>query len=175
MRIIRVLIYHLREVIFLTIANHFTRIRMMDSYRHLLFRLSGVEIKGKAHVQGPLIIRPIGKASNISIGKGTFLNTNIRFGCPKDKISIGNLCQIGPNVSFETVNHGLIYQPEIGRGMFTKPIVIEDQVWIGCGAIILQGVRIGKGAVVAAGAVVRSDVAPMTVVGGVPAKLIKTL
>jgi acetyltransferase-like isoleucine patch superfamily enzyme len=59
--------------------------------------------------------------------------------------------------------------------MFTKPIVIEDQVWIGCGAIILQGVRIGKGAVVAAGAVVCSDVAPMTVVGGVPAKLIKTL
>ena len=69
MRILRGLNYHLREVVFLTIANHFTRVRMMDSYRYLLYRLSGVEIKGKAHVQGPLIIRPIGKASNISIGK----------------------------------------------------------------------------------------------------------
>ena len=68
----------------------------MDYYRYLLYRLTGVEIKGKAHVQGPLIIRSIGKTSNISIGKGIFLNINIRFGCPEAKISIGNFCQIGP-------------------------------------------------------------------------------
>ena len=53
--------------------------------------------------------------------------------------------------------------------------MIEDDVWLGAGAIITDGVRVGKGAVVAAGAVVTSDVAPHTVVGGVPAKLIKTI
>ena len=53
--------------------------------------------------------------------------------------------------------------------------MIEDDVWLGAGAIITDGVRVGKGAVVAAGAVVTKDVPPHTVVGGVPAKLIKTI
>jgi acetyltransferase-like isoleucine patch superfamily enzyme len=55
------------------------------------------------------------------------------------------------------------------------PIAIEDDVWIGAGAIVLPGVRIGTGAVIAAGAVVTTDVAPMTVVGGVPARVIKDI
>jgi acetyltransferase-like isoleucine patch superfamily enzyme len=53
--------------------------------------------------------------------------------------------------------------------------VIEDDVWIGAGAIILDGVCVGRGAVVAAGAVVSKDVSPHTVVGGVPAKVIQTI
>ena len=48
----------------------------------------------------------------------------------------------------------MVYEPGKGRGRFSNPIVVEDEVWIGCGAIILQGVTIGKGAVVSAGAVV---------------------
>lgn len=55
------------------------------------------------------------------------------------------------------------------------PITIEDDVWIGSGAVLLPGVTIGRGAVVAAGAVVTGDVAPFTVVGGVPARLIKQI
>ena len=51
--------------------------------------------------------------------------------------------------------------------------MINDEVWIGCGAIILPGVTVGKGAVIASGAVVTKDVPPMTLVGGVPAKIIK--
>lgn len=52
-------------------------------------------------------------------------------------------------------------------------VIIEDDVWIGCNAVIKQGVHIGKGAVIAAGAVVVKDVSPYTIVGGVPAKVIK--
>jgi galactoside O-acetyltransferase len=55
------------------------------------------------------------------------------------------------------------------------PIAIEDDVWIGAGAIVLPGVTIGRGAVIAAGAVVTADVAPHTMVGGVPARVIKDI
>ena len=61
------------------------------------------------------------------------------------------------------------------EGITAEGIVIEDDVWLGAGAIITDGVRVGKGAVVAAGAVVTKDVAPHTVVGGIPAKVIKTI
>jgi len=126
-------------------------------------------------IWGPLVIRPLGGARNIAIGTGTFVNTNARFGVPKERVALGNNVQIGPNVSFETVSHGLVYVPGEGRGDIVKPIVVEDEVWIGAGAIITGGVTIGRGAVVAAGAVVTRDVAPRTVVGGVPAKLIRVI
>lgn len=75
---------------------------------------------------------------------------------------------------FETVSHGLIYEIGAGRGSVTKPINVEDEVWIGAGCIITQGVTLGKGAVVAAGAVVTKDVESYAVVGGTPAKFIKS-
>jgi acetyltransferase-like isoleucine patch superfamily enzyme len=59
--------------------------------------------------------------------------------------------------------------------MHSAPIHIGKNVWIGSNATVLQGVTIGDGAIVAAGAVVTKDVAPMTVVGGIPAKFIKTI
>jgi galactoside O-acetyltransferase len=64
--------------------------------------------------------------------------------------------------------------PRFGR-VVDAPIVIEDDVWIGAGAIVLPGVTIGRGAIVAAGAVVTSSVAPMTIVGGVPARPIRSI
>jgi acetyltransferase-like isoleucine patch superfamily enzyme len=66
-------------------------------------------------------------------------------------------------------------RPFIDQGITAEGIVIEDDVWLGAGAVITDGVRVGKGAVVAAGAVVTKDVPPHTVVGGVPAKPIKTI
>ena len=165
----------MREMIFLPMANHLPRLMAMDLVRYIFYKAAGVHVEGRCIIYGPLTIRPVGGAKNISIGKGSFLNTEIRFGCPKEKIVIGRNCQIGPRVCFETMSHGMVYEPGKGRGRFSKPIVVEDEVWIGCGAIILQGVTIGKGAVVTAGAVVNKDVEPLTVVGGVPAKLIKRI
>jgi acetyltransferase-like isoleucine patch superfamily enzyme len=132
-----------------------------------------MKIHGKCNLWGPFTIRPIGGVKNIEIGSGTFMNTEIRFGVPKDKVIIGSRVQIGPRVMFETVNHGLVYEKGKGRGGWTKPIIIEDEVWIGAGCIITQGVTIGKGAVIASGAVVTKDVAANTIVGGVPAKFLK--
>lgn len=165
----------IRELIFLALANCLPRLRFIDEYRFILYRLAGLKVRGKALIWGPLRIRPLGGAKNIEIGGGTFINTDIRFGAPTDKVIIGSNVLIGPGVMFETVNHGLTHVPGVGRGGWTKSIVVEDEVWVGAGSIITQGVTIGRGAVVAAGAVVTKDVEPFTIVGGVPAKFIKRI
>jgi len=165
----------LREVFFLGLANMLPCLPVFDKIRYLFIAMAGVKFDGPCLIWAPMTIRPIGAAKNIDIGAGTFINGGVRFGAPKDRVSIGKNVQIGPRVCFETVNHGLIHVKGKGRGNFTKPIVVEDEVWIGTGAIITQGVVIGQGAVVAAGAVVIKDVAPNVLVGGVPAKVIREL
>ena len=87
-----------------------------------------------------------------------------------DKISIGNNCCIGDDVYLLTGAHDV---SSVHFDLVTKPITIMDNVWIATGAIVLPGVTIGEGAVVAAGAVVTKDVEPWTVVAGNPAKFIK--
>lgn len=82
---------------------------------------------------------------------------------------------VGPRVSFESASHNVLYEEGKGRGFFTKEIVIQDKVWIGAGVIILQGVTIEEGAVIAAGSLVNKDVKRYTVVGGMPARFIKDI
>jgi maltose O-acetyltransferase len=163
----------LREAIFLPLANHLPRFSVFDEHRHVLLRLAGMNILGPCTIWGPLTIRPIGGAKNITVGRDTFINTETRFGCPQAPVIIGERVQIGPRVSFETVNHDLVYVAGKGRGVSSEGIVVEDEVWIGAGVTVLQGVTIGKGSVVCAGAVVNQDVESYTVVGGVPARAIK--
>lgn len=163
----------MRETVFLTLANYLPRFKFFDKSRHRLLSLAGVVIEGACQIWAPITIRPIGGAKNITIGKGSFLNTNVRFGVPEEKVTIGKNALIGPNTMFETASHGLVHDERTGRGSSSKPITVEDEVWIGAGCIITQGVTIGKGAVIAAGSVVVKDVMPCTVVGGVPAKFIK--
>lgn len=92
-------------------------------------------------------------------------------------VTIGDNVYTSPFVQIVAVNH--VYddptRPIIEQGITAQGIVIEDDAWIGSSAIILDGVRVGKGAVVAAGAVVSKDVPPHTVVAGVPAKVIKEI
>jgi acetyltransferase-like isoleucine patch superfamily enzyme len=92
-------------------------------------------------------------------------------------ITIGDNVYTAPLVQMLAVNH--VYsdpeRPIIEQGITAQGIVIEDNAWIGAGAIILDGVRVGRGAVIAAGAVVAMDVLPHTLVGGVPAKVIRTI
>jgi acetyltransferase-like isoleucine patch superfamily enzyme len=92
-------------------------------------------------------------------------------------ITIGDRVYTAPMVQLLAVNH--VYsdpnRPMAEQGITAEGIVIEDDVWIGAGAIITDNVRVGKGVVVAAGAVVTQDVPPHTVVGGVPARVLKTI
>jgi maltose O-acetyltransferase len=165
----------LRAAFFIKLANTLPRFDSLRRLRSLFLRLGGMDIQGNTVVWGPVTVTPYAGIRNITIGQRTFLNVETRFGCPAARIVIGSDVQIGPRVSFETVNHGLLYCPGKGRGAQSKPIYICDGVWIGSGSIVLPGVTIGEGAVVTAGAVVTKDVAPYSIVGGVPAKFIKLI
>jgi acetyltransferase-like isoleucine patch superfamily enzyme len=92
-------------------------------------------------------------------------------------VTIGDRVYTSPHCQLIAVNHVFAdrARPFVEQGITAQGIVIEDDVWIGSGAIILDGVRVGQGAVVAAGAVVNADVPAHTVVGGVPAKVIKEI
>jgi maltose O-acetyltransferase len=173
---IRLIISHFRESAFLAVANGLPRSEWIDRVvRSRLYKLAGLRILGHCLIWGPLTIRPIGGTRNIRIGEGTFINTEVRFGVPIDPVIIGKNVHVGPRVMFETVAHSLHFQPNIGRKTSTKPIIVEDEAWIGAGAIITQGVIIGRGAVVAAGSVVIKNVDANTLVGGIPAKLIRLI
>lgn len=101
-----------------------------------------------------------GGAVNIEVGIDTFINTDVLFCCPQSKIKIGKRIQIGQRVSFETVNHAVSYSYGRKRKSYSKPIIVEDDVWIGIGAVILQVVKIGTDSIMMAGAIVNKDVGP---------------
>ena len=92
-------------------------------------------------------------------------------------VTIGDRVYTSPFCQLVAVNHVFDDpdRPFVEQGITAEGIVIEDDVWIGSGAIITDGVRVGRGAVVSAGAVVTRDVAPHTVVGGVPARLLREI
>ena len=107
---------------------------------------------------------------NIHIGKQVFINMGCKFQ-DQGGIFIDDGALIGHNVVLATLNHAM--QPERRSDMLPAPIHIGKQVWIGSNATILPGVTIGDGAIIAAGAVVTKDVPANTLVGGVPAKIIR--
>jgi acetyltransferase-like isoleucine patch superfamily enzyme len=93
-----------------------------------------------------------------------------------DKVKIGKYCSIAPGVVIVGSNHKFdnteVFIKE--QGITIKGIVIEDDVWIGANVTVLDGVKIGKGAIIAAGSVVTKDVNEYYIVGGIPAKVLKS-
>jgi len=118
---------------------------------------------------------------HIYVGSNVFIGPGASFMAYISRIKIGNKVMFGPNVTIRGGNHSshIIgkfmsdYQTSEKLPEDDQQVVIEDDVWIGTGAIILKGVTIGRGSIVAAGAVVTKDVQPYSIIGGVPAKLIK--
>lgn len=116
------------------------------------------------------------KQSGIHIGCNSLIGEyNVIRG--QGGVRIGDRVYTSPHCQLIAVNHVFDdpTRPFVEQGITAQGIVVEDDVWLGSGAIILDGVRVGKGAVVAAGAVVTRDVPPHTIVGGVPAKVIKEI
>lgn len=109
---------------------------------------------------------------NITIGKNVFINSGCRFQ-DQGGITLEDGVLIGHNVVLATLNHG--FAPEERSSTYPAPIVIGKNVWIGANATVLPGVTIGANSIIAAGAVVTKDVPENVTVGGVPAKVIKTI
>ena len=117
----------------------------------------------------------------IEIGNKVYIGPGAMFLAAHSSIKIGNNVIFGPNVSIVGGNHSTHiigkfmsdYKLTDKRVTDDLPVIIEEDVWVGTGAIILNGVHIGRGAIVAAGALLTKNVPPYAVVGGVPAKVIK--
>ena len=109
---------------------------------------------------------------HIKLGKNIFINHACTF-LDLGGIRIEDDVQIGPKVNLITENHPV--DPSKRKHLDLKPILIKRNAWIGAGATILPGVTVGENSVVAAGAVVNRDVPANTIVGGVPAKILRTI
>lgn len=133
------------------------------------------ELIGKKVDETFLLIPPFFTAGGgeIRVGKNVFVNQNCTF-YDLGGLDIADDVMIGPNVSIITTGHPL--EPSQRRTVtLGKPIVIEKGVWIAAGATIIGGVTVGENSVVAAGSVVTKDVPRNTLVGGNPAKVIRSI
>ncbi|MDR2574526.1 MAG: acyltransferase [Desulfovibrio sp.] len=124
----------------------------------------------------------LGRGAFVTAGNGSLvldenvaLSPCVHLSADEGRIEIGPYTAIGPGTVLRAANHRFdrLDAPIMFQGHIPDTIIIEDDVWIGANCVITPGVRIGRGAVVGAGAVVTRDVPPFAVVGGVPAKIIK--
>lgn len=106
----------------------------------------------------------------LEIGAGTFVNAGVSL-CAAELVRIGRRCQIGPRVMIVDSDFHVAGDPL--RRSRPCPVVLEDLVWVGAGAMVLKGVHVGRGATIAAGSVVTKDVPAGSVVAGVPARVIR--
>lgn len=114
----------------------------------------------------------VGPGANLSIGERCSINYGVSIGVSKS-IELGNRVRIGPYSMIIDCQFHEVYDRD--RRPKPQPVVIEDDVWIGAKVSVMPGVRIGRGAIVGAHAVVTSDVPPFTVVAGVPARTVAEL
>lgn len=133
--------------------------------RRKALALMGMEIGKQTYIDRHCHIMSLNK---LKVGNYTHINRMTTLDA-RGGLKIGNSVSVSHGVMIMSGSHDFN-----SKGFLVKflPITIEDYVWIGCGAIVLQNIKIGKGAVVAAGAVVTKDVPPYSVVGGIPAKII---
>ncbi|MBT0993780.1 sugar O-acetyltransferase [Cellulomonas sp. DKR-3] len=140
-----------------------------DARAHLL-ELLGTLGEG-AYVKPPLFVD---YGENLHIGARTFVNSNLT-ALDVATITIGEDCQIGPNVQLLTPTHPVDPQPRRDKLEAARPIVLGDNVWLGGGVIVCPGVTIGDNTVVGAGAVVTRDLPADVVAVGNPARVVREI
>lgn len=134
-------------------------------YSAILKAGRGLQVEEDVKIRGAGNLR---MGTHVGLGKGTWINA-------RGGVVIGNDVMIAPGVRIISNGHRMDAQdvPMIQQGLYSKPIHIESDVWIGADVIVLPGVAIGNGAVVAAASVVTKDVPPKAIVAGSPAKVVK--
>lgn len=153
---------------------------------YLFIKLEKLNHKFRKHNKhNELNISRICDLTRIKAGKNSYGSINLVSDSISDvHLIIGNYCSLGDNIIFllggeHSINSFTTYPLKVKRFGYEKEalskgdIILEDDVWIGANSTICSGVKIGQGAIIAAGSVVAKDVTPYSIVGGVPAKLIK--
>jgi acetyltransferase-like isoleucine patch superfamily enzyme len=163
------------------IRNKFPKI-IVDSKNSFLFKnLDDIEISTNVVIGAFNVFCVLNQFENrnenskLKIGSGTYIGESNNIRAAGGSISIGNNCLISQQVSIIATDHGIAKDQLIQSQAWIKKgdIVIGNDVWIGCSSQILSGVTIGTGAIIAAGSLVNKDVAPYSIVAGIPAKFIK--
>jgi acetyltransferase-like isoleucine patch superfamily enzyme len=126
-----------------------------------------ISIGRRCRFYGPSVIDP--KGGSIEIGDETWVEPFVVI-YGQGGVKIGKGCAIAPSVIIAPFNHAW---PSVGLKETREGITIEDNVWLGTGAIILDGVKVGKGSVVGAGAIVTADIPPNSMAMGNPARVIR--
>lgn len=140
-----------------------------DEVRKLFSQLTGIEVDASFWLMPPFYT-DFGK--NIRVGKNVFINHCCEF-MDRGGITLEDDVLIGPKVNLITINHPI--DPATRRSTYCAPIVIKKKAWIGAAVSVMPGVTIGENSIVAANAVVTKDVPSNTIVGGIPAKVLKTI
>lgn len=151
---------------------------VFNTLRCAMLRLSGMTLANDVRIDGPVILSTSTRSPNarrIAIGEKTYIGRRLKINTGEATITIGDNCLIGPDVVLETTSHSLTEWENGYRKHINSPISIGSRVWIGANAIILPGVKIDDDSVVAAGSVVTKYVSKNALVGGVPAKFIRSL
>lgn len=178
LKILRAIKRRLRTILFLFIYRPFVvkngkviigkrvKIKNFDHFGKLK-----IVLKKNARIHNDVLIQGSGK---LTLGKRSFIGQYSVLGI-NESIEIGDDVMIAQNVSIRDTDHAFTRTdiPMNQQGITTAPVVIEDDVWIAHGAIITKGVRIGRGAIVAGGAVVTKDVPEFAIVGGIPVRVLK--
>lgn len=141
----------------------------VEQTRRLLSEITGKEIDKSTMIFVPFYTN-FGR--HIRLGKNIFINHACTF-LDLGGITIEDHVQIGPKVNIITENHPV--EPSQRKMLDLKSVLVKSNAWIGAAATILPGVTIGENAIVAANAVVNKDVPANTIVGGIPAKVIKSI
>ncbi len=133
-----------------------------------------VSLEDNVHLHCYTIIQT-GHGGSLMIGSNTHIQPRCQLSAYKAPIKIGCRVEIAPNCAFYSYDHGIAPEKTIkDQPLKSKGgIVIEDDVWLGVGVIVLDGVKIGRGAVIGAGAVVTHDVPEGAIATGVPARVVK--
>jgi acetyltransferase-like isoleucine patch superfamily enzyme len=161
---------NVRRAMAITAALNRLTFNEADEVRALFSDLIGKKVDDSF-----LLIPPFYTAGgvDISVGRNVFVNQNCTF-YDLGGLDIADDVMIGPNVSIITTGHPI--EPSQRRAfVIAKPIVIERNVWIAAGATVIGGVTVGENSVVAAGSVVANDIPANTLVGGNPARVIRSI
>lgn len=154
----------------ITARLNFLTFNDADEVRALFSELIGKQVDASFMLVPPFYTTG---GTEIRVGRNVFVNQNCTF-YDLGGLDIADDVMIGPNVSIITSGHPL--EPSERRNfVVARPIVIERNVWIAAGATIIGGVTVGENSVVAAGSVVTKDVPPNTLVGGNPARVIRSI